>query len=291
MNNLNFDDLENLDDLKRSDKPLPVKRTGGDLTYISTSKNHREDCPSCRGKGRFISWSGRDVGECYKCKGKGFLMFAQPAEVRERNRVQRQAHAERAKLTKIEAFAEQHPDVHQWLVASAPTFDFAASLLAGLKKYGSLTDKQLAAVNKCINKKKQSATDAKKREANAVTVEVSRIKEAFDTATSNGLKHPKLRLRDFVFSLAPATGVNAGAIYVKEGETYLGKIVEGKLIRSRDCDDDAESKIVEAVADPEAAAVAHGKQTGSCSCCGRELTDPNSIERGIGPICAENFGF
>lgn len=37
--------------------------------------------------------------------------------------------------------------------------------------------------------------------------------------------------------------------------------------------------------DPEQAARDHGKVTGSCSCCGRGLTDPVSVERGIGPIC------
>ena len=34
---------------------------------------------------------------------------------------------------------------------------------------------------------------------------------------------------------------------------------------------------------------ATGRTTGVCQCCGRELTDPQSIEQGIGPICAQNF--
>jgi hypothetical protein len=41
--------------------------------------------------------------------------------------------------------------------------------------------------------------------------------------------------------------------------------------------------------DPEAAAVKHGKASGRCSVCSRDLTDPESIERGIGPICAGKF--
>lgn len=43
-------------------------------------------------------------------------------------------------------------------------------------------------------------------------------------------------------------------------------------------------------ADPIAALSAHGLATGSCGCCGRELTDPESIARGIGPICADRLG-
>jgi hypothetical protein len=42
-------------------------------------------------------------------------------------------------------------------------------------------------------------------------------------------------------------------------------------------------------ADPERAAVLYGKASGNCAICGRDLTDPESIERGIGPICAEKF--
>lgn len=33
-----------------------------------------------------------------------------------------------------------------------------------------------------------------------------------------------------------------------------------------------------------------GFAVGSCGCCGRELTDPESIRQGIGPICADKFG-
>ena len=42
--------------------------------------------------------------------------------------------------------------------------------------------------------------------------------------------------------------------------------------------------------DPKAAIAAHGIATGSCGCCGRELTDPESIALGIGPICIEKIG-
>lgn len=82
----------------------------------------------------------------------------------------------------------------------------------------------------------------------------------------------------------------AGALYVKESGTYLGKIMGGKFIASRDCNADQSARIVAAAADPERAAVAYGKLLGSCSCCGRELSDPESVARGIGPICAANWG-
>lgn len=33
----------------------------------------------------------------------------------------------------------------------------------------------------------------------------------------------------------------------------------------------------------------YGKMTGNCMCCGRILTNENSIAEGIGPICASKF--
>lgn len=41
--------------------------------------------------------------------------------------------------------------------------------------------------------------------------------------------------------------------------------------------------------DPLAAAKKYGKLAGRCCSCGKDLTDPESIEAGIGPICASRF--
>jgi hypothetical protein len=47
--------------------------------------------------------------------------------------------------------------------------------------------------------------------------------------------------------------------------------------------------IAEFNADPLEAAKKYGKLSGRCCSCGRELTDPVSIEQGIGPTCAQRF--
>lgn len=41
--------------------------------------------------------------------------------------------------------------------------------------------------------------------------------------------------------------------------------------------------------DPHSASVAYGKATGVCGICFRTLSNPNSLARGIGPICAKKF--
>lgn len=125
---------------------------------------------------------------------------------------------------------------------------------------------------------------------------VNFLSAAFDRAKEKGLRFPKMYLlggdTKLVFSRAPDHGKNPGAIYVKESSNsgiYLGKIANGKFFKSFDCTRAQVDAVMAACADPENAAIAYGKTFGVCSCCGRDLTDPASVERGIGPICADNF--
>lgn len=118
------------------------------------------------------------------------------------------------------------------------------------------------------------------------------VESAFAKARAAGVKHPKMRLAGFTLSPAPAGGQNPGAIYVKDDKgTYLGKVMAGAFRRSRDCDDATEARIVDVARDPRAAAIAYGKEFGLCSVCGRELSDPESVAAGIGPVCRERFGW
>lgn len=194
-----------------------------------------------------------------------------------------------AKLQKsIDAFGAQYPKEIAWMGLNAPRFDFAHSMCVALSKYGSLTERQLAAVQNCIERETERR---KASEQSAVAVDVTRIEVAFKNAQEKGLKYPRLRLANLVFTPAKADGKNPGAVYVKTGDTYLGKIAGGKLFKSRDCTPEAEAEILTTAADPEAAAVAYGKRFGQCSICARQLTNQESIDRGIGPICANKFGW
>ena len=125
----------------------------------------------------------------------------------------------------------------------------------------------------------------------AKAIDVSKIEVAFAAARSNGIKRPKLRLGTFMFSRAPDTGKNAGSIYVKEGEQYLGKVTDGQFLPVRECGDERKAKVIEVAANPSASAKAFGLRTGTCSCCGRLLTNGHSVDIGIGPICASKYGW
>lgn len=190
--------------------------------------------------------------------------------------------------TKADQWIAAHPSEWEWLVNSAPTFDFASSLLDSLTKWGGLTVGQLMAVQRCIAKAKIRADKA----ANPTIVTATAIEAAFTKAQAAGIQRPKLRLGDFKFSPAPANGKNPGAIYVKDqAGTYLGKVAGGKLITVALVGPDIERDIATVINDPAAAAVAYGKRWGKCSVCNRDLTDPESVSKGIGPVCAERFGF
>jgi Family of unknown function (DUF6011) len=122
---------------------------------------------------------------------------------------------------------------------------------------------------------------------------IAAIAAAFQKAKDHGIETPKVRLqhddRTFVISMAPATGRNPGALYIKMGTTYLGKIYYGRFYASEQCDAATEDDVFAVCKAPLEAAVAYGLKYGKCSCCGRTLTNEESIALGIGPICRENY--
>lgn len=276
------------------------RRFEAETARAAAGHRYEETCPKCNGSGRFIGYTGRSLGECFECKGKGKKTFKSSPEAREKARAS-------AAQQRYERFRNLEEQANAWLEANpaeakclrdsaARGFEFAQSMLDALNKYGHLTEKQEAAVRsmtqKSLARQAQWAAEREARESVKAEVQIDRIAEAFRVAKSNLIDFPKLRLAGFIFSLAPLNGKNAGAIYVKSDDgVYLGKVVEGRFTRSRDCTDELEQGIVAAAADPEAAASAYGLQTGICSCCGRKLTNKDSVGLGIGPICRGKWGW
>jgi hypothetical protein len=283
----NLDDsLEDfLGDFQLNAVPAP-----GSLPVEPENLLHSEPCPKCRGTGRFTSYAGRTLGECFNCKGKGKLFFKQSAEERAAAR----ASKARRKEMIVSSWGEEHAAEHTWMLAAAARgFDFATNMIEAIKKFGHLTERQLAAVQKCMESDARRLTEAETRKTTAKVVDIAVIEQSFARAMERGVKAPKLRLDGFRFSPAKATSTNAGAIYVKdiESDEYLGKIVAAKFQRVRACTPEMEERIIAAAADPAAAATAYGQRTGCCSVCGRVLTKAQSVDRAIGPICADNYGF
>ena len=257
---------------------------------------YKQTCGKCNGKGRVtFGFTYVQSGTCFACKGKGFFEFKTSPEQRAKARVASQARKDRvqaAAVARADDWRAANPVEAQWLEKAASRgFEFAVSLSEALNKFGHLTEGQIAAVRKCIVRDNERKVEQAQRAASAPELTVEAIETAFANAKQAGIKWPKLRLDDFVFSPAGANSANAGAVYVKQGETYLGKVLGGKLFASRDCNNETRDRIVAVATDPHAAAVAYGKRFGRCAVCARELSDEASIERGIGPVCAENYGW
>lgn len=259
----------------------------------------REVCKKCRGSGTYYGRS-RFGQRCFACKGAGGWDRKTSPEARARAAAGREAAKVRKGDAALAAFAVEHPEAAAWVADRAPSFGFALSMQEAVRKWGHLTPGQLAAVDRMIvgdrERAERKAAEAVERAAAveaAPAVTVSKIEDAFASAKAHGIEFPKLRLAGFKFSPAPAHGANAGAIYVKEVETgeYLGKIAGGKFLKVRTCEEVTAAEVVEVASNPAASATAYGQRTGKCSCCGRKLTKGESIDRAIGPICAEKYGW
>lgn len=274
------------------------KLIAGAATEVRTSKVeqplHKERCISCGGLG---CWNGRPGYPCFKCNGTGFRTFKTPSDQRAKARASKTQKKVNAEEASIEAFKTAHPAEYAWMVKSAPKFEFAANMLANIRQWGSLTEKQLAA---CTRSAEKLAVSKQAKEASAPaadTAGVDRLKLAFDTAIAKSqakgrtLKMPRITIGGIVISPAKATSANPGAIYVKEAGQYLGKIKDGRFFAAYECTAEQEKRVLAFVADPKAAAIAYGIETGVCCICNATLTNKVSIEAGIGPICATKFGW
>jgi hypothetical protein len=118
---------------------------------------------------------------------------------------------------------------------------------------------------------------------------------AFETAKGKGAK--RLTLRFEGVNVKPNRDLSAlwvtSQTEFEQGDygmqpKYLGKVTRTSI--DSKFSDTVRETIMSAANDPLTAAIKYGKVSGSCSCCGKELTVKESIDRGIGPICREKFG-
>ena len=167
--------------------------------------------------------------------------------------------------------------------------NFARSLRAYYTRHNTLSDKQFYALDRMVN-----APSIKTE-----NVDLAPIKKILDHAHYiGGLKNPKFRLKDVIVSRAKDNSRNPDALYITENapqkywdeRKYFGKISGGKFTPSRDCTSEIFLALQDLESDPYTKAVNYGKWSGQCSCCGKTLTDPKSLELGIGPICIQKFG-
>jgi hypothetical protein len=205
------------------------------------------------------------------------------------------------------AFKAVQPARAAWVEAKvgSPNFDFPEKMFAAVVRFGDLTQGQGEAIDRMV------ARDAQRASQRPVSVRLSaptlfpNIRAAFDRLIASGGSKP-VTIGDVTLSLAKANSANPGAVYVKVGGVYMGKIVDTTFYAGRDATAEVAAKLVAIEADPRAAVQAHAARVAAaleaarvagqpislpCGCCGLTLTDPVSVARGIGPICAGKWGF
>jgi hypothetical protein len=268
------------------DHQIEIKRT--DTRY---TKNML--CPYCHGAG------------CIECGQSGTVTVNPKVQTSgDELRAKRRAAYRKGQDTKRRKLAEFHRDNRDTLRKLSEMSDwndFARSLIAQAADK-PLSEKQMAAAERMIAKVEATrARKAQERAAAAPEVDLSAIEAMFATAIAKGFKRPSYRAEGLYIKLAPANGRNAGALYVLNDEkrepgrygeqrVYEGKVSGQRFFRTRNTEPTTEPALQRIAADPLAAAVAYGRRTGTCAICGRELTNHESIERGIGPICADKMG-
>jgi Family of unknown function (DUF6011) len=266
-------------------EPAAPRATPPQWAVEAEERAYFEPCRKCRGTGSYGNF-----GVCYACQGKKGKTFKTPPAQRAQARAKAQERKENGADQNWEAFAKSAPATAAWITAKMASFGFASAMHDAVRRFGGLTDRQEATCARLMAADAERAAQRQQKAATAPEVDVSRIEQAFAKAKASGLKYPKLRLAGFVVSPAGAASKNAGSLYVKsDNDTYLGKVTSGRFFAARECDDETRARVIEAASDPDRAAVAYGKETGTCSCCGLELTDPVSIAKGVGPICWKRY--
>jgi hypothetical protein len=258
----------------------------------TTAPGYVQKCWKCSGTGQ-TRW-----GACFACRGAGGKTFKTSPEARAKATQQRADRKARSAAESLAAFEAEHPVVWAWIKANAQKFDFATKMVETIVNFGSLTPGQLAACQRCADRDVQKAAERTQRVQQAPQVAsegIDRLKAAFDRAVAysaeKGLKlSPRITVAGTTISPAKAHSANPGALYVKAGQTYLGKISGGQFFASRDCSAEQQAKVLAFVADPAEAAKVYGQTTGTCCVCNATLRSEWK-HRGIGPVCAEKFGW
>jgi len=302
MTNRDPNDYFPQDDL---DAPATSPVRSGKAGYVAPEVQFAEGCPKCRGTGKFTSWSGRVLGDCFSCKGAGKHTFKTSPEARERARTQAAARKEQRGQDAVATFKAEHQAQYEWLVATAPRWDVAASLLAGLHKYGSLTDKQMGLVDNGIARDAARSAQRAQRDAAAPAADVSKLEAAFATARERaertgqmGVFVKPLKLTADGVSVAISPGKPGskwdGLLFVrdaKDDDRKLGMFKGGKFIADRNSTPAEQAAILTCATDPHTAVVAYAKAWSRCGVCGHGLLNDVSIEAGMGPVCRAKFGW
>ena len=172
------------------------------------------------------------------------------------------------------------------------TDSFARDLLRHAK-HNNLTDNRLAWVHiLALEAVGQPVPPVPPTQLDATGL--ARVQALFNVAKLH-LKKPRLRLQtpdglNVVIAAAPATGKNAGYLYVKgDDDAYYGKISPLGEWHEKSATESLRALLLEFASAPAETAQKYGRLTGKCCFCALPLSDVRSTEVGYGETCAKSW--
>lgn len=160
-----------------------------------------------------------------------------------------------------------------------------------------ISDKQQFWIDKLVTE--GQARRDNKQEKPAATLVLEPLANFFSQA-ANHLKYPKIQLRHqsktVLIKRAGTRSKHAGSLFINDGTgfggKYYGKIdTTGGVFLTKDGEQMDLLPLLTALANnPAEIAAEHGRLTGNCCFCLKELTDERSTSVGYGPICADHWG-
>lgn len=179
-------------------------------------------------------------------------------------------------------WAEVYPAEANWINTS--TFGFAAKMRDVLQRWEGLTPGQLAAVRKCMAYAAPKSAPVALPSRPVSVLDLRNVPSGM-YADPDGSTRLKVKIQH-------GTGKWDGWIFVSDGAAYgRGTRYGAQKPGSSGYVGGINDVIVSIVKNPAAASGAYGRLTGTCGICGRPLENEDSVERGIGPICAGRLGW
>ena len=276
-----------------------MKELEADLNCVSIVKKNKQKftCQCCGGTGIYRGIRRyQEKSHCFACRGKGYFKTSPQHRQKLRQQRQERKDKERAAIAaSAEAWKADRPEVFKTLVRMSNFGNnFAESIISQLHQKGWLSEKQEAAAVRIHERR-----IAKEKEIKNNNPNFNSLAKRFLSAAQH-IKYPKLRLqtpkgKNIVLKRAGSQSRTPGWIMMTDGRPfgeniYYGKISpDGVCYCSKSMTDEVLNTLQAVEADPVGEALIQGQRTGVCMCCGRELTNAESIKAGIGPICADRW--
>lgn len=261
-------------------------------------EEQRFPCQHCGGSGKY---HGPRVHQtetrCFSCNGRGYFKTSAQHRMKQRDK-RRERKAKQLEEARQALWAE-HGELLGACYEMLHWNDFARSIWQQYQERGQLSEKQVAAAWRMVEKVRAKERERAEQEA-APRESFPGLVTLFNAASGN-LKFPKLHLTTeagdpVVVSLAGPNSRNPGWLNVTDGgpfgdNRFYGRIQpDGTSALCKNVPEDVVAVLRRVSDDPDHELKGQGARTGKCCCCGKTLTDPASVDKGIGPICESNWG-